>query len=214
MKQRFEQNGGGQQPQERTDTDPKQNVKERPKTKRHEQHSRDPEPLGTELENDSKRPSKKTTSRSTDPTSKPDPEANTQKPKYRTADEEASYYHERCRSLESENGELHALKEKLDATNEKLQLEITKLQQSKEEYKAENEMIKRTLEEEKIQYSSASEKYRSEIDRQKSKCDALQASHIRSVNNIGTGLEPISDQEFESRFQALHDEVTMYLIPN
>jgi hypothetical protein len=128
-----------------------------------------------------------------------------------------SYYCEKCQSLESESSEVHALKGKLNAMNKSLhssQLEITKLQQSKEKYKTENEILRRKLEEQRIQYSSASEKYQSEIDRQNSKCDALQASHIRAVNNIGTGLEPISDQEFETRFQALHDEVTMYLIPN
>jgi chromosome segregation ATPase len=217
MKQIFEQNGAGQQPQERLDTDPKQNVEERPKTKRREQHSGDSESLERGLKIDSKHPPKKNTDRLTDPTPKPDPEATTQKPKYMTTEEEASYYREKCRSLASENGELRALKEKLNAMNERLHsshLEITKLQESKRKYKTENEILRRTLEEEKIQYSTAAEKYWNEIDRQKSKFDALQASHIRSVNNIGTGLDPISDQEFESRFQVLHDEVTMYLLLN
>lgn len=37
----------------------------------------------------------------------------------------------------------------------------------------------------------------------------LQESHIRSVNSVGTGLDPITDQELKKRFQGLQDKVAI-----
>ncbi|KAF8247381.1 hypothetical protein K440DRAFT_661488 [Wilcoxina mikolae CBS 423.85] len=213
LKQKFEHSGGGQPPQERSSTDPNQNNEERLKPKRREQHFGVPESLERGPEIDPKRPPKQTMDQPKDFTSDPDPEATGQQPRYKNIVEDANYYRDKCRLLESENSQLRTSEWEWRATNERLkslQLEINKLQESKGGYKSENEKLRRKLQEMKIHYSSENEKCWSEIDRQKSKFEALQASHIRSVNNVGTGLEPISDQEFETRFQALHDEVGVW----
>jgi hypothetical protein len=46
-------------------------------------------------------------------------------------------------------------------------------------------------------------------DRQylQSKLDELEALHIRSVNSVGTGLEPITDKTFEGDFRNLQDKL-------
>jgi hypothetical protein len=55
-------------------------------------------------------------------------------------------------------------------------------------------------------------KCQKEIDFLKDKLDELHASHIRSVNSVGTGLDPISDKTFEDRFRSIHDEVCPYRV--
>ncbi|KAF8541134.1 hypothetical protein BDD12DRAFT_830363 [Trichophaea hybrida] len=50
------------------------------------------------------------------------------------------------------------------------------------------------------------EKYQQEIDGLKDKLDELHASHIKSVNSVGTGLEPIADKTFEDKFRSIHDD--------
>ena len=35
----------------------------------------------------------------------------------------------------------------------------------------------------------------------------LEALHIKSINNVGTGLEPITDEILTARFRELRDEV-------
>jgi Skp family chaperone for outer membrane proteins len=53
-------------------------------------------------------------------------------------------------------------------------------------------------------------KYIQEIEELKGKLNELHASHIRAVNSVGTGLEPIADKTFEERFRSIHDEVCLY----
>ncbi|KAF8544622.1 hypothetical protein BDD12DRAFT_481317 [Trichophaea hybrida] len=229
LKQKFEHSGGGQPLHERFSTVPNQNNEERVIPKRHEQHSGVLESLERGPEIDSKRPPKQIMDQPKEFTSDPDPEATEQPPRYKNTVEDANYYRDKCRLLESENSQFRTSAKEWRAANEISKLEINKLQESKREYKSENEKLRRKLQEIEIHYSSENEKLRrklqemeihyssenekrwSEIDRQKSKFEALQASHIRSVNSVGTGLEPISDQEFESRFQALHDEVNVHV---
>ncbi|KAF8243914.1 hypothetical protein K440DRAFT_663817 [Wilcoxina mikolae CBS 423.85] len=50
------------------------------------------------------------------------------------------------------------------------------------------------------------EKYQQEIDDLKDKLDELHASHIKSVNSVGTGLDPIADKTFEDKFRSIHDD--------
>lgn len=60
------------------------------------------------------------------------------------------------------------------------------------------------------------ETHRSEVSRQNylkemtqldSKIQDLHAIHIKSVNSVDTGLEPITDQAFQTRFRTLQDDV-------
>lgn len=56
-----------------------------------------------------------------------------------------------------------------------------------------------------------------EIETLKDKLDELHASHIKSVNSVGTGLDWISDKTFEDRLRCIHDEACPYrvaLIPH
>jgi hypothetical protein len=67
--------------------------------------------------------------------------------------------------------------------------------------------LRKNFAEEREQLDSTREELFREKTRLKKRLDTLQTSHIHSVNSVGTGLEPISDQTFEDRFRALQDEV-------
>jgi hypothetical protein len=100
-----------------------------------------------------------------------------------------SHYREKCRGLELENKHLINLHATLTSANKRLLLEKEQFQQA--------------LEEEKIRSSAATEKGR----QLKEQLDDLYRSYIHSINNVNTGLEPISDQTFEGNFHSIHDEV-------
>lgn len=63
------------------------------------------------------------------------------------------------------------------------------------------------LEEEKALAATRRLDYDRELDQQKAKFDELNSLHIRSVNLVATGLEPISDQEFKTSIRGLQDQV-------
>lgn len=44
-------------------------------------------------------------------------------------------------------------------------------------------------------------------NREKEKLEKLMASHVRAVNSVGSGLEPVTDQSFAEKFEKLHHEV-------
>jgi len=67
--------------------------------------------------------------------------------------------------------------------------------------------LRKNFSEERTQLESMREELLREKTQLKKRLDTLQTSHIQSVNSVGTGLEPISDQTFEDRFRALQDEV-------
>ena len=45
--------------------------------------------------------------------------------------------------------------------------------------------------------------------REQERLEKLRASHVRAVNSVGAGLEPVSDQSFMERLRELHHEVSM-----
>ncbi|KAA8907974.1 hypothetical protein FN846DRAFT_686322 [Sphaerosporella brunnea] len=74
----------------------------------------------------------------------------------------------------------------------------------------ENVMLKRALDDKDQQHALQIEQLLSEKARLKEKIDELHNSHVLSLNSVGTGLEPISDQTFEERFRVLHDDVNFW----
>ncbi|CCX17469.1 Protein of unknown function [Pyronema omphalodes CBS 100304] len=51
------------------------------------------------------------------------------------------------------------------------------------------------------------QRYQEALEAEAEKFSKLTAEHIKSVNSVGTGLEPITDEEFKQKFQKLHDQV-------
>jgi hypothetical protein len=75
------------------------------------------------------------------------------------------------------------------------------------ELKAEYDKLSRNREREKKKAASESAEHAKEKDELHIKIEELHVTHIKSVNNIGTGLEPITDQTFRERFVTLHANV-------
>lgn len=51
------------------------------------------------------------------------------------------------------------------------------------------------------------EKAEARCNQEKEKLEVLLASHVKAVNSVGSGLEPVTDQIFAERFEQLHHEV-------
>jgi len=81
-------------------------------------------------------------------------------------------------------------------------------QLQKTESKNLNGMVKR-LEEDVSEQSRKAEDGAMRYILENEKLERLRASHVRAVNDAGSGLEPIADQSFAQRFRTLHQEVTM-----
>jgi len=128
--------------------------------------------------------------------------------------------------LAAKNKELHANNSQLHNTNRQIQNENIRLQRALEDerdrnkrfrnentqLRTENTQLQRVLEEERKRSSAATKK----ADQLKEQLDDLYRSHIHSVNSINTGLDSISDQNFEEKLNCIHDEVCswiMYLLP-
>jgi len=93
------------------------------------------------------------------------------------------------------------------AKNRELVAKYNDLQDLKSRWKNTIERYKHELEEEKTLAATRLANHQHELEVQKSKFDRLNAAHIKSVNSVGTGLEPITDLEFTSKFRDLQDQV-------
>jgi len=47
-------------------------------------------------------------------------------------------------------------------------------------------------------------------DHEKDKLERLLASHVRAINTVASGLEPVADQTFVEKFEKLHSEVGLW----
>lgn len=76
-----------------------------------------------------------------------------------------------------------------------------------EQYKDSINHLRVQLEDEKTLAAAQRDSYELALEQQKAKFDKLHSQHIRSVNLVGTGLEPITDQEFKGTIRELQDQV-------
>lgn len=75
------------------------------------------------------------------------------------------------------------------------------------QYKESISRLSAQLEDEKALAADRRQAYDQELDQQKAKFDELNSLHIRSVNLVATGLEPITHQEFSASIRGLQDQV-------
>ncbi|KAF8243756.1 hypothetical protein K440DRAFT_35934 [Wilcoxina mikolae CBS 423.85] len=128
---------------------------------------------------------------------------------------------DKCTKLESHlaerEGEIASLKRKLarqEAETNSLKSDCQKLQHdnhhAKNEWQAYLQNIQKQhiseLNDLKSRWTADVNKHAQENDRLKRNLEELQADHVRSVNSIGTGLEPIADMTFEDRFRGLQEQ--------
>jgi hypothetical protein len=98
-------------------------------------------------------------------------------------------------------------KEKYRTLKDKNEVELGKLYTAKENWKEACGKARKDLEDEKQLSNNTVQRLQSELQHYKIELEELHTSHIRSVNNVGTGLSPISDQEFQKRIRSLYAEV-------
>jgi predicted RNase H-like nuclease (RuvC/YqgF family) len=85
------------------------------------------------------------------------------------------------------------------------------LQEQKSKWKESSERYRRELDEEKNLTATRMAKHQRELEAQQGKFELLNAAHIKSINSVGTGLDPISDQEFTTKLRDLQDQVLLHL---
>jgi len=115
---------------------------------------------------------------------------------------------EEIRRLEEQRAGQHRAREIL------VQEHVHQMETQKNHAQKECEMLQRQLIAQRLEWEETmpcGKKCQKEIDSLKAKLDELHASHIRSVNSVGTGLDPISDKTFEDRFRCIHDEACPYI---
>jgi len=142
-----------------------------------------------------KPPPQHTVNCSTDVASSPTPEATRQLSRFKSLDEEADYWHDLYQLLKDENGKLVDQNKKLYASRSK--------------YKTRAENFQLSLADEKRRFVETTAKHQNDMDTLKSKVEGVKASYIKSVNSVGTGLDNITDEEFEPRLRALHYKVSL-----
>jgi len=95
---------------------------------------------------------------------------------------------------------------------ENSQIELDELLRSKEKYKEAYRNVRKDLDDEKQLAFNTTQRMQDKLQHYKNELEELHTSHMRSVNDVGTGLQPISDQEFEKRIRSLHDEVCFLIL--
>jgi hypothetical protein len=114
-------------------------------------------------------------------------------PAFKSFEEEADYYYYQCMSLKAEKKELEAQNRSLTT--------------SKNKYKDKAEDLRLDLVDEERRSSEKVAVYEAEINKLKSKVEGVKESYIKSVNNVNTGLDSITDEEFEPKLRELHYKV-------
>ncbi|KAF8544619.1 hypothetical protein BDD12DRAFT_814954 [Trichophaea hybrida] len=111
------------------------------------------------------------------------------------------------RSLESQNAKLTKELRRWHEGYRKLESQKNQLEGKCKKLESVVLGLREFQEEENAKAILAMDERTAERDQLKSKLKELQASHIRSVNSVGTGLEYISDQTFKDNLRGLHDKV-------
>ncbi|KAI5812786.1 hypothetical protein BZA77DRAFT_323317 [Pyronema omphalodes] len=81
------------------------------------------------------------------------------------------------------------------------------LKQSRNKHKEKAERLERALEEEKSTSAERLQTYQNALEAEKARFSKLTTEHIKSINSVGTGLEPITDEYFIKAFRTLQDQV-------
>jgi len=98
-------------------------------------------------------------------------------------------------------------REKYKTLRDESEADYRKLHTAKDKWKEGYRKAKKDLADEKQLSHNTTQRLQSELQHYKNELEELHTSHIRSVNNVGTGLSPISDQEFQKRIRSLYAEV-------
>ncbi|KAF8542986.1 hypothetical protein BDD12DRAFT_875504 [Trichophaea hybrida] len=98
----------------------------------------------------------------------------------------------------------------LDDKYKKLRSDYKILSTSKNRYRAKVSDLERSLANEEQLLAETKTNHQNEIDMLNSKVNDIKASYIKSVNSVGTGLENITDEEFEPKLRALHYKVNVW----
>jgi hypothetical protein len=129
-------------------------------------------------------------------------------------------YEEQSAKLECQVADLlHRLDEEVKRTEsekkakEEALSQESKFEQRYKELKATHDRLSKTWEKEIKQAALESAEYAKDNESLRSKIEELRVSLIKSVNNIDTGLEPISDQTFRDSFITLHHKVCSFRPP-
>jgi len=117
--------------------------------------------------------------------------------------------------------EIAELRDKLNEREETLQrwrakcgqlaTDKRELQEQKSKWKESSDRYRRELDAEKDLAATRLVKHQHELEVQYGKFERLNAAHIKSINSVGTGLDPISDQEFTTKLRDLQDQVLLHL---
>lgn len=116
-------------------------------------------------------------------------------------------------NLDSRQQEIGSLKFSKTALQKNLQVlkqENGNLKSSETDLQRHLDGLLDELDSQKLKAQTSFNVLLNESEQLKKDMKKLEALHIKSVNSVGTGLEPITDEKFIKRFRGLHDDV---LIP-
>ncbi|KAF8243916.1 hypothetical protein K440DRAFT_32096 [Wilcoxina mikolae CBS 423.85] len=133
-------------------------------------------------------------------------QANVTKPRH-TTDKSTYKSDPEIAELRAKLKEAEDLAERRDQRNRELVTKFNELRDLKAKWKASSDKYRQELDEEKNLAATRLVKHQHELEVQQHKFDRLNAAHIKNVNSVGTGLEPITDQEFTSKFRDLQDQI-------
>jgi chromosome segregation ATPase len=106
----------------------------------------------------------------------------------------------RIKQLQNKNAQLQRTLEEERNQNKQLQTKHT-------QFRTESAQLQRALDDERKRSSTTTKK----ADQLQERLDDLYRSHIHSVNSVNTGLDSISDQNFEEKLDSIHDEVCSWI---
>ncbi|KAF8242418.1 hypothetical protein K440DRAFT_639029 [Wilcoxina mikolae CBS 423.85] len=115
-----------------------------------------------------------------------------------------------CNNIEEEADYWYDQFERLKKQNETLVSDKRMLLSSRNKYKAMVSDLQSDLDDEEKLHAETKANHRNEIDALKSKVRDIKASYIKSVNSLDTGLDSITDEEFEPKLRELHNKVNAW----
>ncbi|KAF8541132.1 hypothetical protein BDD12DRAFT_830360 [Trichophaea hybrida] len=133
-------------------------------------------------------------------------QANVTKPRH-TTDRATSKSDPEIKELRTKLKEAEDIAERRLQRYRDLVTKYNDLLDQKTKWKDSSDRFRRELDEEKNLAATRLVNHQHELEVQQHKFDRLNAAHIRNINSVGTGLEPITDQEFTSKFRDLQDQV-------
>jgi len=96
--------------------------------------------------------------------------------------------------------------EKFEKEKERVKRRDTEIEEMDTEIEQLNAEITEWEHAHRAQFDRAEEEA-AKYKREKEKLEKLLASHVRAVNSVSSGLEPVTDQTFAEKFEKLHHEV-------